>query len=250
LLVLVACGSKTEPPPPPPPVPHESALPDAAIDAPIDASTVPAIEMRILEGPYASIAAYCKAKPEIDEPGYATKCEQERLWTGKRALSKAAPFDEARLFVVEGLDPHCELGIRTGKEWFVLHDAIRCLGDRAKSSLETKVTKLASESGRIVLETAYDQSTQDYNPEDYEVSHFTIRILCGLGPSARPACTRELPMRGNFEGHVPDSKTRLAGFDLEMKLAEDQLEVSGETSALEDFLIAPLAEGTYALRFP
>jgi hypothetical protein len=253
LLVLVACGSKD--PPAPRPVPREAALPDAAIDAPadapIDAPLWPGLELRMLEGPYATIDAYCKDKPHIDEEGYATRCEQEPLWTGKRKLAApAAPFEEARLFVVEGLDPHCQLGIRTGKRWYVLPEAVRCLGDRAKSSLTTKVTTFAIEDGRLVVDAVYDQSTHDYSPEDYEVSHFEIRILCGIGPSGAPSCTRELPIRGKHETHIVGQKSRKSDFALAWKLGADQIEVTGETSALEVFLIAPLAEGTYALRFP
>ncbi len=254
-IALVACDK---------PAKHEDAPvavappADAAIDAtmvapPIDAAVVPAIAIRKLAGPFASIEKYCatvKAEDLGDEPGRHIACDTEPMFDGKRKLAKTPPFDEARLFVVEALDPHCQLGVRIGKSWYVLHEAVRCLGDRAKSTLSAKVIAFAVENGRLAIRVLYDQSTEEYSPAAFERTHFELLTLCAIGTSGVPSCTRELPLKGTREEHAKGEKTKKTQFKIDVKETPAQLTLAGDTSSIEHYLVEPLAPGTYALAFP
>jgi hypothetical protein len=61
------------------------------------------------------------------------------------------------------------------------------------------VTKLAVEDWRpggkreLVLRATYDQSLEGFSPQAFERMHFETLVVCGLGASGVPRCTRELP---------------------------------------------------------
>jgi hypothetical protein len=206
------------------------------------------LELRTLEGPFTSIRAYCATQPD-------TRCETQVMFTGKRRAA-GAPFDEVRLFAIEDLDPHCQLGIRIGKQWFVLPEAVRCLGERAKSTLVAKVTKLAVEdwqpggSRELVLRATYDQSLEDYSPQDFDRTHFETLVVCGLGASGVPACTRELPFKGKRTQIVRRKKPVVTTFAIAIRPTADGVELAGDMSTIEQYLFKPLVPGTYALPFP
>ena len=266
LLGIVACnGSRAPEPPPSPPGSAVTRSIDAAVvdavdvvDAPPDAALA-ALELSTLDGPYASIRAYCakKTPDDLADSGTLIQCDTQAMFDGKKRLAAPAPpFDEARIFVIEGLDPHCQLGVRTGKQWYVLHEAVRCLGERAKSTLVSKVTMLELSDWQpggtpeLVLRAVYDQSLEGYSPQDFDRTHFETLIVCGVGPSGVPSCTRELPVKGKNEEIVLRKKPVVTTFEVATLAAPDQITISGDTSTLDKYLITPLAPGTYALRFP
>ncbi len=118
----MACSGPRAPDRAPPPQPIDAAVGDTfATDPPLDALAVdattvdasparPAFDLRKLDGPYASIRAYCATKKPDDfaDFGARLRCngEPQLLPDGKTKLAAPmAPFAEARLFVIEGLDP-------------------------------------------------------------------------------------------------------------------------------------------------
>jgi hypothetical protein len=249
LLLLVACGSKTEKPPAP--VPHEAALPDAAIDAAIDAPVLDPYPVRPLVGPFKSIAAYCASKDPIDEPGYKTECDTSKDWSRSLKLKKPAPpFDDARVFVVEGLDAHCQLGIRTNKDWYIFEEAVRCLGERAKSTLEQDVYSLSvDDEQRLLVKIRYEQSLEAYSPEQFERTKWEEWLICGIGPSGKPSCT-DVPIAGTWEDHERGKQTKTSKFALTVTLGKDEITVEGDMSTLDKYMLDAFPPGSYALRFP
>jgi len=235
------------------PVVADAAMLDAA--PPIDAPSTPHFPIKKLEGPFASIAAYCKSlkSEDLDAEGHHINCDTEPPFDGKRKLGKTPPFDEARIFVIEALDPHCQLGIRVGKNWYVLREAVRCLGDRAKSTLDSRVTGFVVKDGLLQLRAVYDQSTEAYSPQAFDRTHFELWTICGIGPSGAPSCTREIPVSGKREEHAAagsQAKITRTKFALAPKLAVSTITLTGDTSDLEHYIIEPLEAGTYALQFP
>ena len=260
LVFAAACGKPAEhqrdaaPPTPP----ADAMIADATADAaPIDAPALPAFPVKKLEGPFPTIAAYCKSlkSEDLDAEGHHINCDTEPPFDGKRKLGKSPPFDEARIFVIEALDPHCQLGIRIGKNWYVLREAVRCLGDRAKSTLDSRVTKFAVKDGLLQLHAVYDQSTEGYSPKNFERTHFELWTVCGIGSSGVPSCTREIPVSGKREQHQSapagsQAKITRTKFALAPKLSVATLTLTGDTSELEQYIIEPIASGTYPLHFP
>jgi hypothetical protein len=275
LLALVACGGPRTVDPPP--AKHDAAIAPSADasfaavgDAPVGIAPPDAFEsdpprgatalpMRTLAGPFeGNHRKYCWGlkSEDLDEAGHRIKCDLETPWSGKKKLEKtSAPFNEAKLFAVEGLDPHCQLGIRIGTNWFVLHEAIRCIGERAKSTLVNAVTSIEVKdyfpggNPELLVRVTYDQSLEEYSPEEFDRTHFETLLVCGVGESDVPTCTRELPVLGRREEHATGKKPKKSKFDLELTPTAKQLTIAGDTSTLSHYLFAPLAPGTYAVTF-
>jgi len=198
-----------------------------------------------LLGPFTSLAAYC-ASITADQ-GRTVHCHAEPTFTGTQQLATPeAPFDEAWLFVVESLDPHCQLGIRIEGSWWVLPDAIRCLGERAKSDLETTVNAIEVIDGALVLRASYEQSDEAYaSSELWQRWRFDTERLCGVG--TKPHCTREIIVRGSREQHRGDAPPRVTTLRVSITRGKDTIVVAGDTAEYPRYFAAPLAAGKYQL---
>ena len=246
LFVLAACDRTA---------PREEAKPPPAV-APIvvvDAAVAPvappanAFPMRKMVGPFASLDAYCKILEDLDEPGHAIACDTKPRFTGKRTLvNPTKPFDEARLFVVESLDPHCQLGLRLGKSWWVLPEAVRCLGERAKSTLSSKVITFEVIADAVVIRAVYNQSTEEYSPDVFERSSYEICEMCSIGASGAPTCTIEIPTEGHREAYEHGKKTT-TNFKVTVYRGDGKIKLVGDTSDYASYLVQPLEAKEYDL---
>jgi hypothetical protein len=247
------------PPARPHPVPATDPAP-AADAAPPSPPAAPALATTVLEGPYPTLAAYCTRLEREglggNDQDHDVTCDPaaKPLDRGPQRARLQAPFREARIFSVEALDLHCQLGIRTDAGWFVLPDAVRCLGERAKSTLVTRVAELAvadvipGAPPELRLRLIHDQSTEEYSPDDFERAHFEVWRLCGAGAGGAPRCTREIPISGRLEQHGSERAT--LRFELTVTPGPDHLSIAGDTSVLDRFLIDPLDAGDYHLVLP
>ena len=263
IIVLAACSGSRDAKPPQPLAPSDATI-DAAIDAPIDEAIVdampdaavaalPAFPMGLLQGPFPSIEAYCKqAKPDDDKVRH---CDEEKLGFKNKLARPAPPFEAARFFVVESRDPHCQLAIKVGGSWWVLEDAVRCLGDRAKSSLyqEVKTFEVSDlvpgDKPELVVRMKYEQSLEEYSPESFDRTKFEALVVCGVGASGAPDCSREIPISGTREEYAQGKKGKTTRFKLPITATPGRIDVIGDTSTIDSYLFAPLAAGSYTLVF-
>ena len=230
---------------------HTTTPPDAP---PLAVSTLPALEMRTLKGPSTSIADYCNNtnSEALDEPGHGVKCNTAARWKGKKQLARAAPpFAEAKLFMIEAYDPHCQLAIRIDRTWFVLPDAVRCAPPGESSSLASRVVGITVEdfipggAAELVLRAVYDLRT-DTSPQTVERVHLEVTTICGIAGGV-PSCTRELPTVGTREEQVRGAPAKKSAFSLAITARPGQIEISGDVPDLATYSLYPLAAGTYSV---
>lgn len=159
-----------------------------------------------LDGPHPTIDDWCTARPA----GPARACDaafagRPGLVLEQPALPAGADLLEARFVTTqepEGEFIHHHLAIRVASGWFVRPD-VGLHGDGignvhfTLSQLSFAPVELVPEGGTELL-VRIDEDWLDLDMGD-DVAHqerHGDRIVCGVGPSGRPACTSRIPLTG------------------------------------------------------
>lgn len=152
-----------------------------------------ALQPEPLEGPFPTVEAWCKKQPE--------KCALGKEASVSARVGKAPPWQEARLFTVGEGPEECVLALRTARGWF-LGKPTYCneniFRHDAKATLEWKDV-LAPPGPKLLFSLRGTDSMRDY---DEEAGHsiccldadFEELMICGLGPSQVPHCTRTISL--------------------------------------------------------
>jgi hypothetical protein len=204
-----------------------------------------------LDGPHASLAAFCAAHAEA-EPG--APCDPASALTPQLPpVALAPPYRELALLIT-GFDETCSLALRTAEGWFVHEGFTECklMGGRWDRDVTFPAAALRDvvPGGapalvvEILSEETFNDTPADAADDDMELISTTSRTLmvCGLGRSGRPSCTQPvlLAWSGDRRPAVAFTATFEAGA-LVLRLAQ------GGTAATPE-LAGRL--GRHPLRFP
>lgn len=147
-----------------------------------------------LEGPFASIAAYCKGlkKDDGSEP-----CDEGDNPFADTKLPGGAPWKAVRVFVA-GYEQSCSLAVQTDGGWWVAEGFAECkeMGGRWDRNVTPQAGELSDVlpggAPELVLRWTTDES---FNESESDSETMTIRmtkrdeiLVCGIGPSKAPSC--------------------------------------------------------------
>jgi hypothetical protein len=153
-----------------------------------------ALEAVPLEGPFASIAEYCKKleAKDADEP-----CDAGDNPFAETRLPAAAPWMEVRVFV-GGYEELCNLAIRTHAGWWVAEGFAECklMGGRWDRNVSPEGGELRDVVPGGAPELLLRWATEEtFNVSDPDGEAMTIHgvtsrklLVCGIGPSKAPSC--------------------------------------------------------------
>ena len=158
-----------------------------------------------LEGPVASLAAWCAAHTDIS-------CNLDDPVVSGKLAAPEPPWLEARVFtIVEENETDCALGVRTQKGWFVAKLEY-CSDHEFRHDMKVELAasdEIASGTGAELVVTFNGvDSVKDYD----EVAGHSVCCLdqdlvlvsvCGVGASGAPACTPQIQLTRANSGRRP-----------------------------------------------
>lgn len=184
-----------------------------------------------LDGPVASLAAWCAAHKE-------TPCHLDDAAVGGTLDAPAAPWLEARVFTIEDEgEIDCALGVRTRKGWYVAKLEY-CADHEFRHDVQVELAAndgIPSGTGaELVVTFRGTDSMKDFDPQ---MGHSVCCIdqdlvlvsVCGVGPSGAPACTPQLQLTPVLIGR------KTSEVHLEARFTDGELElVRADGKPIED----------------
>lgn len=148
-----------------------------------------AFQPQPLDGPYATVEAWCKKKD--------SECHfKEEASVTSELAQPQPPWKEARVFTAGSSPEECVLAVRTGRGWFFGQPTYCSDGifrHDVKATLEGKDV-LSAAGLELLLTLQGTDAMKDYDDErghsvcclEVELSEL---VVCGVGPSQVPHCT-------------------------------------------------------------
>lgn len=177
-------------------------------------SHVPVVPTHALEGPVASLEAWCQANDTTASHCYLTDIYEPWIYLPADVPDPAegpapsSPWREARVFVVAGASytgATCMLGVETARGWFV-GPLAECYSEfRHGVSVQLRAIDVIPGAPGNELELRIHGSDhakwrdryKDENGDFHTASNFhrfdyEELVVCGVGPSRTPHCTKTL----------------------------------------------------------
>lgn len=213
----------------------------------------PSIQLEPMQGPFASLAAFCARQPQkgrscVPAPNPWDTAERR----GARGPFLSAALVKTMAKVGSEEVAYCAVALRTAQGWFVSSSEDICQGRVRGGTLSTEVDRFrwADEIGLGVLLVQTQNSDEVTVPRHRWWGEMTTRfasqgssrILCGMGTNERPACTRALVDSctwGGLDG----------GMEAVIQVVNGTLRVGPEGIRAKQCLRYDPAPGTYALAF-
>lgn len=225
------------------------------------------LEIRATDGPYASLAEYCAAAvaaaqqkdPESDAECWLlddeSMAEQNQELLGgvlvpTGAVTLAAPFPTARFVAVGFMGAECRLALETSGGWYVASLGFSCGDTDNRTSSKLGVDELAVRDAlpggqpELVARLNERESRSNMDNDGLDIEDDTdYLVLCGVGASGRPSCTRPLAVRSSItierlpdyepnemnEGIEPGTRA----YELRIEYAADGIVVAGDAPSAQ-----------------
>lgn len=225
-----------------------------------------ALDVELLEGPFAELAEWCDDHVHAATPDATPRCDTELparrgLVLEQPPLEGTAGILEARFLATTdgGALVQHHLAVRTDAGWFVRVD-LAAHGDAGPGSGRAELSHLGVApivlvpAGGPELMVRVDEAWLETTRGQGGVLHEdrrSDRIFCGVGPSGRPACTSPIPLVGALReladrGRGPTRSEQR--WRMSVRVAKRKVVITGDADAVDDAHRAWL--GTHAIAFP
>lgn len=228
------------------------------------------LDIELLEGPHATLVEWCEHRARsLGLPGgFVQRCDEQLAARRGFTLEQPALDGDTGIlqakFIATNDDTtdflHHHLAVRTAGGWFVRPEVgTEGAGAGSVGNVHATLSRLSFEpvdlapSGGAELMLRIGETWLDLDLGE-DVAHQDERrdrMLCGVGPSGRPACTSPIPLvgalrelAGNAKG-PPRSEQR---WTMALRLGKRAIVLTGELTAVDEAHRAWLGE--HAIAFP
>ncbi len=227
------------------------------------------LDVELLVGPFAELAQWCDDHVHPTTPAATPRCDLELpprrgLVIEQPTFESTEGIREARFVATtddgdDGALVQHHLAVRTDAGWFVRVD-LAAHGNAGPGSGRAELSHLGIEIVELVpaggpeLMVRVDEAWLETTKGPRGVLHEdrrSDRIVCGVGPSGRPACTSPVPLVGALRelterGRGPARSEQR--WRMSLRVAKRKIVITGDADAVDDAHRAWL--GTHAIAFP